>query len=108
MAYRNFGLKAARTLKAASSAIAVIGLLALTGCSSTPSEPSLPPVPPQSDLANSELHIYLDQCKQLETGLYKCPAFEKSICDPEYAGQATCVRVGRKGSIFVQSKGPTD
>ncbi|HYL57976.1 MAG TPA: hypothetical protein VEU51_03825 [Candidatus Acidoferrales bacterium] len=108
MAYRNFGSRAARTVTAASAAIALLGLLALAGCSSSPAEPTLPPVPAQSDLANSELHIYLDQCKQLETGLYKCPAFEKSICDPEYAGQATCVRVGKKGSIFVQSKGPTD
>jgi hypothetical protein len=103
MVYRNLGSKAARTVKAASSAIAVLGLLALAGCSSSSSEPSLPPVPAQSDLANSELHIYLDQCKQLESGLYKCPAFEKAICDPEYKGEVTCVRTGRKGSIFVQS-----
>jgi hypothetical protein len=86
----------------ASSAIAMLGLLALAGCASS-SESSLPAVPPQSDLANTELHIFLDQCKQLEAGLYKCPAFEKAICDPEYKGQATCVRTGRKGSIFVQS-----
>ncbi len=30
-------------------------------------------------------------------------AFDKAICDPEYNGQAKCVRTGRKGSIFVQS-----
>ena len=102
MVYRNLGSKAARTVKVASSAIAVLGLLALAGCSSS-SESSLPPVPPQSDLANTELHIFLDQCKQLEAGLYKCPSFEKAICDPEYKGQATCVRTGRKGSIFVRS-----
>jgi hypothetical protein len=101
MTYRNLGSKAARTVKAASSAIAVLGLLALAGCSSSSSP--MPPVPPQSELANTELHIFLDQCKQLEAGLYKCPAFEKAICDPEYNGQATCVRTGRKGSIFVQS-----
>ena len=102
MVYRYLGSKAAWTVKVASSAIAALGLLALAGCSSS-SESSLPPVPQQSDLANTELHIFLDQCKQLEAGLYKCPAFEKSICDPEYKGQATCVRTGRKGSIFVQS-----
>ena len=108
MAYRNFGARAARTVTAAGAAIAVLGLLVLAGCSSSTPETTLPPVPAQSELANSELHIYLDQCKQIEAGLYKCPAFEKSICEPEYAGQATCVRVGKKGSIFVQSKGPTD
>ena len=101
MVYRNLGSKAARTVKAASSAIAVLGLLALAGCSSSSS--AVPPVPPHSELANTELQIALDQCKPLEAGLYKCPAFEKAICDPEYKGQATCVRTGRKGSIFVQS-----
>ena len=102
MVYRNLGSKAARTVKVASSAIAVLGMLALAGCSSS-SESSLPAVPPQSDLANTELQIALDQCKPLEAGLYKCPAFEKAICNPEYKGQADCVRTGRKGSIFVQS-----
>jgi hypothetical protein len=101
MVYRNLGSTAARTVKAASSAIALLGLVALTGCSSSSS--TTPPAPQQSELANSELHIYLDQCKQLEAGLYKCPPFDKAICDPEYNGQAQCVRTGRKGSIFVQS-----
>jgi hypothetical protein len=100
MVYRNLGWKAARTVNAASSAIAVLGLLALAGCSSS-SPP--PPAPQQSELTNTELRIMLDQCKQLEAGLYKCPAFEKTICDPDYSGQAKCVRTGRKGSIFVQS-----
>ena len=100
MVDRNSGWKAVRTVKAASSAIAVLGLLALAGCSSSSTPP---PVPQQSELANTELHVYLDQCKQLEAGLYKCPALEKAICDPEYNGQAKCVRTGRKGSIFVQS-----
>ena len=93
MAYRNLVSKA-------SSAVALLGLLAFAGCSSST---TTPPVPQQSDLAAEELHIYLDQCKQLEAGLYKCPAFEKDICGPEYNGQAKCVRIGRKGSIFVQS-----
>src|SRR5271167_1047928 len=100
MAYRNLGSKV-------SSAIAVLGLLALAGCSSS-SPDTTPPIPPQSELATTELHIALDQCKPLETGLYKCPAFEKDICGPEYTGQAKCVRIGRKGSIFVQSNPSND
>ncbi len=103
MTDRNLGSKAARTVKAASSAVAVIGLLVLAGCSSSAVEP----VPPKSELANTELRIYLDQCQQLQAGLYKCPAFEKAICDPEYNGQAECIRTGKKGSIFVQSN-PTN
>ena len=103
MVYRNLGSKAARTVKAASSAIAVLGLLALAGCSSS-SPPPPPAAGPQlSEYDSAELHVYLDQCKQLEAGLYKCPAFDKSICEPEYTGQVKCVRTGRKGSIFVQS-----
>ena len=99
MADRNSGSKATRIAKAASSVIAMLGLLALAGCSSS----SPTDVPAGSEMANTELHIMLDQCKQLEAGLYKCPAFEKAVCEPEYHGQAQCVRTGRKGSIFVQS-----
>jgi hypothetical protein len=35
--------------------------------------------------------------------LYKCPAADKPICNPDYNGQAECVRIGPKGSVFVQS-----
>jgi len=106
MLSRNPGSNAQRIAKSTISAIAVLGLLALAGCSSSATEPSSstePPMPPGSEVATTELHIYLDQCKQLEAGLYKCPAFEKDICDPVYKGEAQCVRTGRKGSIFVQS-----
>jgi len=97
MLYRDWGSQAARTVSTARWALAVLGgLLVLAGCSSSS-------VPQQSEVANTELHIYLDQCKQLEAGLYKCPAFDGSICDPEYKGQVKCIRTGRKGSIFVQS-----
>ena len=102
MTDRNSGSKAARNTKAASSVMAMLGLLALAGCSSS-SPSSTTDVPAGSEMANTELHIMLDQCKQLEAGLYKCPAFEKAVCEPEYNGQAQCVRTGRKGSIFVQS-----
>lgn len=104
MAYRNSGSKAARTVEGASYLIAVLGLLALAGCSSSsPPSTSTADVPAHSELATAELHLMLDQCKQLEAGLYKCPAFEKTICEPEYSGDANCVRTGHKGSIFVQS-----
>jgi hypothetical protein len=104
MAYRNSGSKAARTVERASYLIAALGLLALAGCSSSsPSLTSASDVPVHSELANTELHLLLDQCKQLEAGLYKCPAFEKAICEPEYSGDAKCLRTGHKGSIFVQS-----
>ena len=79
--------------------ITVIGLLALAGCSSY-SEPS---AAQQAALARTELHFDINACQQIEPGLFKCPAADKPICNPDYNGQAECVRVGPKGSVFVQS-----
>jgi hypothetical protein len=98
MVIRNSSSKTQVNAKRAISAIAVLGLLALGGCSS--SEPS---AATQAGLARVELHFNLGECQQLEAGLYKCPAADKPICNPDYNGQAECVRIGPKGSVFVQS-----
>ncbi|MGA7873128.1 MAG: hypothetical protein WCA22_19745 [Candidatus Binatus sp.] len=87
-----------RITKRAISTIAVVGLLALGGCSS--SEPS---AAQQASLAKTELHFNINTCQQIDTGLYKCPSVDKPICSPDYNGQAECVRIGPKGSVFVQS-----
>jgi predicted component of type VI protein secretion system len=79
--------------------IAVLGLLTLGGCSSS-SEPS---AATQAGLAKTELHFDINKCEQIEPGLYKCPAADKPICNPDYNGQAECVRIGPKGSVFIQS-----
>jgi hypothetical protein len=80
-------------------AIALLGLLALGGCSSyTP-----PPPAEQAALAKTELHFDINACQPIEPGLFKCPATDKPICNPDYNGQAECVRIGPKGSVFVQS-----
>jgi len=78
--------------------IAVLGLLAIGGCSS--SEPS---AATQAGLAKTELHFDINACQPIEPGLYKCPAADKPICNPDYNGQAECVRIGPKGSVFIQS-----
>jgi len=80
-------------------AIAVLGLLTLGGCSSS-SEPSQAQ---QAALAKTELHFDLNKCEDLGAGLYKCPASDKPICNPDYNGQVECVRIGPKGGVFVQS-----
>jgi len=98
MASRSSGLKTERIAKRASLAIAVLGLLALAGCSS-----SEPPPAQQAAMAKTELHFDLGKCEMLEANLYKCPASDKAICNPDYNGQAECVRIGPKGSVFVQS-----
>jgi len=99
MVSRSSDSKAERTAKRTISAIAVIGLLALGGCSSS----SAPPPAQQAALAATELHFDLNKCEDLGAGLYKCPASDKPICNPDYNGQVECVRIGPKGSVFVQS-----
>lgn len=99
MVTEHSGARALQIAKPVFLAIAVLGLLALGGCSSY-SEPS---AAEQKALAKTELHFDINACQQIEPGLYKCPAADKPICNPDYNGQAECVRVGPKGSVFVQS-----
>jgi predicted component of type VI protein secretion system len=98
MVNQTSGTKAGLKAKRMGLAIAVLGLLALSGCSS-----STPPPAEQAALAKTELHFDLNKCEPIEPGLYKCPASDKAICNPDYNGQAECVRIGPKGSVFVQS-----
>jgi hypothetical protein len=98
MANRTSSLNAGKIGKRAISTIAVLGLLALAGCSS--SEPS---AAQQAALAKTELRFDINKCEPIEPGLYKCPAADRQICSPDYNGQAECVRIGPKGSVFVQS-----
>jgi predicted component of type VI protein secretion system len=98
MARRISGSETRKAAKRAIQAIAILGLLVIGGCSS--SEPSSAQ---QAALARTELHFDINTCQQIEPGLYKCPAADKPICNPDYNGQAECVRIGPKGSVFVQS-----
>jgi len=98
MVNRNSGAKAGQMAKRMALAIAALGLLALGGCSS-----STPPPAQDAAMKRTELHFDLNKCEPLEAGLYKCPASDKAICNPDYNGQAECVRIGPKGSVFVQS-----
>ena len=91
--------KTEKVLKPSLAAIAAGVLLALGGCSSS----SMPSTAEQKALANTELHFNLGECQQLDANLYKCPAADKPICNPDYNGQMECIRVGPKGSVFVQS-----
>ncbi len=98
MVDRYSGSKTERIAKRTVLAMAVLGLLALGGCSS-----STPPPAEEAAIKKTELHFNLGECQQLEANLYKCPASDKAICSPDYNGQAECVRIGPKGSVFVQS-----
>ena len=98
MVNRNSGVKTGTIAKGMISAIAVFGFLALAGCSS-----SEPPPAQEAAMKKTELHFDLNKCQQIEGGLYKCPASDKAICNPDYNGQAECVRIGPNGSVYVQS-----
>ena len=90
--------KSRRIARLTVSAVGVLGMLALGGCSS-----SEPPPAQQTSMAKTELHFDLTKCQLIDANLYKCPASDKPICSPDYNGQAECVRIGPKGSVFVQS-----
>ena len=98
MVNRYSGSKTERIAKRTVLAMAVLGLLALGGCSSSAPAPA-----EEGAIKKTELHFDLNKCEQLEANLYKCPASDKAICNPDYNGQAECVRIGPKGSVFVQS-----
>jgi hypothetical protein len=98
MLNRNSGSNARRIAKHTVSAVAMLGLLALAGCSASEPSPAQ-----QAALAKTELHFNLGECQQLEPSLYKCPAADKPICNPDYNGQVNCVRIGPNGSVYVQS-----
>ena len=99
MANRNSRVRGATMAKRILLAIAVTGLLALRGCSSSP-EPS---ASQQAALSKTELHFDINKCQDMGGGLYKCPASDKPICNPDYNGTVDCVRIGPKGGVFIQS-----
>ncbi len=54
------------------------------------------------------VNFALDKCQQIEPNLYKCPAVDQPICTPQFnRTNVNCVRIGPKGSVFVQRGGIT-
>jgi len=86
-----------RIVESASMMSAALGALLLAGCSS-----STPPPAQVAAMEKVELRFSIDQCQPLDANLYKCPAVDKPVCNPDYNGQLECVRIGPKGSVFVQ------
>jgi hypothetical protein len=76
--------------------LSALAALSLAGCSSSSA------TPPSAAMQHVELNFSLDQCQPLDTNLYKCPAIDKPICNPDYNGQVMCVRIGKKKSVFVE------
>ena len=77
--------------------ISALFMLGLTGCSAST------PAPDSAALKHTELTFNINQCQQLSPGLFKCPAIDKPICNPDYTGTPVeCIRIGKSGSLFVQ------
>ena len=77
-----------------------LGMLALGGCSSQNAD-----VPTEKPIA---ANFALEKCQQIMPNLYKCPAIDQQLCTPEFnRTDINCVRIGPKGSVFVQRGGIT-
>jgi hypothetical protein len=81
--------------------IGALAMLASAGCST---ETSPPKIDTGSPLAQANFD--LRKCEQQEPNLYKCPAVDKPLCTPQFnRDDINCVRIGPKGSIFIQRQG---
>jgi hypothetical protein len=53
-----------------------------------------------------ELNFDLTKCEPMGPNLYKCPAVDKPICTTEFSQpDVVCIRVGKKGNVFVMMPG---
>lgn len=82
----------------AAALAASLGILAIGGCSSQNAD--------QTAEKPMAVNFALEKCQQIEPNLYKCPAVDQPMCTPEFnRTDVNCVRIGPKGSVFVQRGG---
>jgi hypothetical protein len=100
-----------RGLMVGAVAAGVLGMLTLAGCTgvaggeSTTKAAEMGEAPTEAE-KQIALTFDLSKCQPLQAGLYKCPAMDQPICDPAFANpNIQCLRIGHKGSVFVQSAG---
>ena len=91
------GERGLRIISAAALAVS-LGMFALGGCSSqNADQPTEKPI---------NANFALEKCQQIMPNLYKCPAIDQQLCTPEFnRTDINCVRIGPKGSVFVQRGG---
>ena len=76
-----------------------LGMLAIGGCSSQNADQQ----PTEKPIA---ANFALEKCQQIEPNMFKCPAVDQPLCTPEFnRTDVNCVRIGPKGSVFVQRGG---
>jgi hypothetical protein len=84
----------------AAAMAASLGMLTLGGCSSTTTTADQPAEKPMA------VNFQLEKCEQIMPNLYKCPATDQPLCTPEFQRtDVSCVRIGPKGSVFIQRGG---
>ena len=77
--------------------LAFLGLAGLGGCSSSAA--------PDATAAQKSILMNFDlsKCQPLEAGLFKCPAVDKPLCNPDMArSDVECIKVAKDGSLYVQ------
>ena len=74
-----------------------VGVLALAGCSTTP----LPQETPKQAMVVANFD--LNKCQELDAGLFRCPAVDKPLCNPDFTRtDVDCLHVGKKGELMLQ------
>jgi hypothetical protein len=79
-------------------ASAVLGaVLALAGCSTT----GLPQETAKQAMVVANFD--LNKCQELDVGLFRCPAVDKPLCNPDFTRtDVDCLHVGKKGELMMQ------
>jgi hypothetical protein len=89
--------KSKQLVTAAIGFASALGMLSLAGCASST------PAPQASSLKSTELSFNINKCEVLGAGLYKCPAIDKPICNPDYTGTPVeCLHTDKNGNITIQ------
>jgi hypothetical protein len=77
--------------------MSALAMLSLAGCASST------PAPEASSVKSTELSFNINKCEMQGPGLYKCPAIDKPICNPDYTGTPVeCLHTDKNGNITVQ------
>jgi hypothetical protein len=86
-----------KRIAAALGFMSAIAMLSLAGCAAST------PAPTSAGLKNTELSFNINKCEMLGAGLYKCPAIDKPICNPDYTGTPVeCLHTDKAGNITIQ------
>jgi len=77
--------------------VSALWILSLAGCASST------PAPEASTVKSTELSFNINKGEMQGPGLYKCPAIDKPICNPDYTGTPVeCLHTDKNGNITVQ------